>query len=165
MPTIRHATPEDASAIADIWNPYIRDTAVTFNRVERRPEDVVGLMTARAERDWPWLVAAEEEEGGLIGFATYAQFRPGAGYAHAMEHTIILDPDAGGKGAGRALIEALVAHARERGVHVLVGCVSAENEAGIAFHARLGFREAGRIREAGRKFDRWMDLVLFELVI
>lgn len=164
MTTIRHATPEDASAIADIWNPYIRDTAVTFNRVERRPEDVAGLMTARAERDWPWLVA-EEEGGGLLGFATYAQFRTGAGYAHTMEHTIILGPDAGGQGAARTLVRALVDHARARGVHVLVGCVSAENDAGLAFHERFGFREAGRIREAGRKFDRWMDLVIFELVI
>lgn len=163
MPTIRHATPEDASAIAAIWNPWIADTAVTFSKVERGPEDIAGLMAERAERGWPWLVA--EAEGQVTGFATYAQFRPGMGYAHTMEHTIILSPESGGKGVGRALIEALVAEARDRGVHLLVGCVSGENAAGIAFHARMGFREAGRITQAGRKFDRWMDLVLFERVI
>jgi L-amino acid N-acyltransferase YncA len=164
MPTIRHATPEDASAIAAIWNPWIADTAVTFSKVERSPEAVRGLMAQRAERGWPWLVATDDA-GGLTGFATYAQFRPGAGYAHTMEHTIILSQDGGGKGVGRALIQALVAEARAKGVHVLVGCVSGENAEAIAFHARLGFREAGRITQAGRKFDRWMDLALFELVL
>lgn len=164
MPTIRHATPEDASAIAAIWNPWIAGTAVTFNKVERSAGDVRGLMAQRAERGWPWLVAIDDA-GAVMGFATYAQFRPGAGYAHTMEHTIILAPDGAGSGAGRALIQALVAEARTQGAHVLVGCVSGENEDGIAFHAGLGFREAGRITQAGRKFDRWMDLVIFELVI
>lgn len=163
MPTIRHATPEDASAIAAIWNPWIADTAVTFNKVERGPEDIAGLMAERAERGWPWLVA--EAEGRVTGFATYAQFRSGAGYAHTMEHTIILSPEGGGKGVGRALVEALIAEARTSGVHVLIGCVSGENHDAIAFHGRLGFREAGRLTQAGRKFDRWMDLVIFELLI
>lgn len=163
MPTIRHATPADASAIADIWNPWILETAVTFNKVGRGPEDVAGMIAERAERGWPWLVA--EAAGAVTGFATYAQFRPGLGYAHTMEHTVILSPEGGGAGAGRALVEALVAKARAAEVHVLVGCVSGENEAGLAFHRAMGFREAGRIAGAGRKFDRWMDLVIFELVI
>lgn len=162
-PVVRPATAKDAAAIAAIWNPYIRDSAVTFNSVERTPEDVRGLMAQRAERGWPWLAA--EVEGAVAGFATYAQFRLGAGYAHTMEHTVILGPAAAGKGLGGALVRALAAEARAGGAHVLVGCVSAENAAGVAFHERMGFREAGRITGAGRKFGRWMDLVIFELVI
>jgi phosphinothricin acetyltransferase len=62
-------------------------------------------------------------------------------------------------------MEALFAQARLAGIHALFAGVSAENDPGIAFHARLGFREVGRLPEAGRKFDRWLTLVLMQKML
>ncbi|MDX5350485.1 MAG: N-acetyltransferase family protein [Paracoccaceae bacterium] len=156
---IRRATPADAAAIALLWNPWIRDTAITFNSVQKTPEDVARMI---ADRDALGHATFLAEGPDLLGFATYAQFRGGIGYATCMEHSIILAPQARGRGVGRALMGALLDHARAAGAHQMIAGVSAENPDGIAFHARLDFTEIARIREAGHKFGRFMDLVLMQ---
>jgi L-amino acid N-acyltransferase YncA len=161
MSRIRHARAEDAGAIAAIWNPLIRDTAITFNSVERTAGDVAAMLSARAADGRPWLVA--EADGAVLGFAGLTQFRAGVGYAHTMEHTIILAPGATGRGLGGRMMAAIATEARAAGVRSLIGAISAENAPAIAFHARCGFAEVGRIPDAGRKFDRWLDLVLMQL--
>jgi L-amino acid N-acyltransferase len=160
MATIRHARPEDASAIAAIWNPVIRDTTATFNRVEKSAGEVAAAMAERTAAGNLWLVA--EAPQGLVGFATYGQFRTGVGYRRTMEHTVILRANACGRGTGAALMQRLIAEAGERGVHVLVAGISGENAGAMRFHARLGFAEVGRMSEVGWKFDRWFDLVLMQ---
>jgi phosphinothricin acetyltransferase len=157
---IRPAEPRDLAAIMAFWNPMIRNTTVTFSSEEKTPEGLTRMIADRRAAGAEFLVA--EEAGQVLGLATYAQFRGGNGYAHAMEHTIILAPEAQGRGLGRALMTALERHARAAGAHVLVAGVSAENAAGIAFHAAVGFTETGRMPEVGRKFGRWLDLVLMQ---
>ena len=97
--TIRPARAADAQAIAAIWNPMIRDTAITFTTAEKTE---AGLQADIAARDGAFWVAGEG--GHVLGFATYAQFRGGPGYARTMEHTVILSPLAHGRGIGRALM-------------------------------------------------------------
>lgn len=160
---IRPATPADIPAILAVWNPVIRDTTVTFSSAEKTPESLAAMIAARRAAGQEFFVA--EAAGAVLGLASYGQFRAGNGYAHAMEHTIILAPGARGRGLGRALMGRLEAHARAGGVHLMVGGISAENAPGIAFHAALGYAEAGRLREAGRKFDRWIDLVLMQKLL
>lgn len=156
---IRPATQGDVPALLDIWNPIIRDTAVTFTSTEQTAESLWTLITTRRAEGCEFLVA---EDGDILGFASYHQFRGGVGYRHAMEHTVILGPAARGRGLGRALMAAVEDHARTAGAHTMHAGVSAENPAGVAFHAAVGYRELCRIPEVGRKFDRWMDLVLMQ---
>ena len=155
---IRPATPADYDAILAIWNPVIRDTTIIFANDERTTEGLDSLMAERRAAGREFFVA--ETADGIVGFASYAQFRGGNGYAHAMEHTVILAPEANGRGIGRALMADIEAHARAGGAHTLFAGVSGENGPGIAFHERIGFRIVAQIPEAGRKFDRWLDLVL-----
>jgi len=151
---IRTARDEDAVGIVRIQNPFIRDTAVTFNSEEKTPE-----MICAAIAELPCFLVAEQD-GILLGFASYMQFRRGIGYARAMEHTIVLAPDAQGKGAGRALMQAIEEHAVKNDVGSLWAGVSGENPAGVAFHKRIGFEEIATLPKVGFKFERWMDLVL-----
>lgn len=157
---IRDARPADAPAIAAIWNPVIRNTAITFNAAEKSEDDIVAMIRSRQADGHGFLVA--ESEGDVMGFATYAQFRGGVGYARTMEHTILLHPAAHGRGLGRALMTALEDHARARGAISLFAGVSAENPAGRAFHAALGFAEVAILQRVGFKFGRTMDLVLMQ---
>ncbi|WP_374642220.1 N-acetyltransferase family protein [Tabrizicola sp.] len=156
---IRRATAGDAAAIAALWNPWIRDTAVTFNPSEKTAAEVEGMIADRDALGHATFVAFGPD---LLGFASYAQFRGGRGYATCMEHSVILAPEARGKGIGRALMAAVQDHARAAGAHQLIAGVSAENPDGIAFHASIGFAEIARIPQAGRKFGRFMDLVLMQ---
>jgi L-amino acid N-acyltransferase YncA len=149
---VRAATSEDAATIAAIWNPQILDTVVTFNSVPKSDHEIAAMIVQR-----PCFLVLETE-GKLVGFASYDQFRGGIGYAKTMEHTIILAPEA----SGRALMRALMNHARAAEVHTLWAGVSAENSVGVAFHSAQGFKTVAVLPEVGRKFERWMDLVLMQ---
>lgn len=152
---IRPATAADAEALAALWNPWIRDTAITFNADEKSAADLAGMIASRP----CFLVYANN---GLQGFATYSQFRGGVGYATCMEHTVVLAPNARGRGVGRALLAAVEAHARAAGAHQMIAGVSGENAEGRAFHAAMGYQQIALVREAGFKFGRFMDLVLMQ---
>jgi len=152
---IRPATTADAEALAALWNPWIRDTAVTFNADEKSAADLAAMISSR-----PCFLV--HVNNGLQGFATYSQFRGGIGYATCMEHTVILSPEARGRGVGRALLAAVEADARAAGAHQMIAGVSGENSQGRAFHAAMGYHEVALIREAGFKFGRFMDLLLMQ---
>jgi len=155
---IRSAVASDIPGLIAIWNPIIRDTTIIFHNQEKTPESVAATMAERQQAGHGFFVA---DEGGRIpGFSTYAQFRGGNGYATAMEHSVLLAPEARGRGIGRALMARLEDHARGAGAHTLFGGISGENPKGIAFHQTIGFREVARLPETGRKFGRWLDLVL-----
>ncbi|WP_432759686.1 GNAT family N-acetyltransferase [Defluviimonas sp. SAOS-178_SWC] len=154
---LRPAEEADIDPLVAQWNRIIRDTTITFTNLEKTPESLRAMIAERRRAGREFFVA---RVGDAVGFATYDQFRGGPGYAHAMEHTILLAPDLWGKGAGRALMARIEDHARAGGAHTLFAGVSGENEAGIAFHRRMGFDTEFRYPEAGRKFGRWLDLVL-----
>ncbi|MBA85320.1 GNAT family N-acetyltransferase [Thalassobius sp. S69A] len=160
---IRSALAGDAAAIAALWNPFIRDTAVTFNSALKTPQMIADDIAAKETAGHPFFLA--ELPDGLAGFATYGQFRGGVGYAHSMEHTVILSARAQGRGVGRALMSAIEDHARASGVHVMMAGVSAENPDGVAFHKAVGYAQVARIPQVGRKFGRWMDLVLLQKLL
>ena len=157
---VRPAERSDAPAIAGIWNGYIRDSVFTFNTTEKTEDGVVADIAARQDG---FFVA--EEAGRVMGFATIFPFRGGPGYAHTVEHTVHLAPDARGRGTGRALMDRVEEAARRQGAHVLVAGVSGENAAGVAFHKAIGFIAAGTLPQVGRKFGRWMDLVLLQKIL
>lgn len=157
---IRPATGADCAAIADLWNPLIRETAITFTTIEKTAEGLRATLAEKAAAGHSFLVAVED--GALMGFATYGAFRTGPGYARTMEHTIILAGAARGQGLGRALMGALERDARAQGIHSLIAGVSSANPAGRAFHAAIGYNTVAVLPQVGNKFGQWLDLVLMQ---
>lgn len=156
---IRRAEPADAAAIAAIWNTIIRDTTQTFTTAEKDARDL-----ARRMPDSPFFVAESAGAGAdaVLGFATYGQFRGGPGYAQTMEHTVHVAQAARGRGVGRGLLLACEDHARAAGAHSIFAGVAGENPGGVLFHAAMGYAEIVRLKDVGRKFGRWHDLVLMQ---
>ena len=105
------------------------------------------------------------EEGGLLGFATYAQFRGGVGYARTMEHTVLLAPEARGRGVGRALMAAVEDHARGAGVHSAVRWREQREPGGAGVPLAMGFAEVAVLREVGWKWGRFLDLHLMQKIL
>lgn len=161
---IRQARRGDLDQIAAIWNAVIRDTVITFNPVEKSRRDIAATIRERARQGHPFLVAADDG-GAVLGFASYAQFRAGAGYARSMEHSINLVPTARGAGLGRRLMAALEDHATARGMRAMIGAVTASNAGSLRFHAALGYVEVGRLPQVGWKFERFHDLVLMQKLL
>ncbi len=160
---IRAATPADAAAICGIWNPVIRDSLATFNATEKTPADIAQMIADKAAAGHAFLVAEVDQQ--RVGFGYLAQFRGGIGYRHSAEHTIYISAGAQGQGTGRALMDALCDHARAAAFHSLWAGVSAANPAAVQFHQRMGFKQVATLKEVGRKFDRWLDLILLQKML
>jgi L-amino acid N-acyltransferase YncA len=106
---------------------------------------------------FPWLVC--EREGQVLGYAYASLWKQRAAYRHSAELTVYVRDGHTGQGLGQALYTALIEALRQQGdCHVLLGCIALPNAASVALHERLGFVQAGRFREVGRKFDQWLDV-------
>ncbi|MEM6305548.1 MAG: N-acetyltransferase family protein [Pseudomonadota bacterium] len=158
--TLRAAVPEDAERVTALWNAMITQTLSTFTTIPRNIDEVGEVITTRSPA---FLVL--EIAGRVEGFATYGPFRPGPGYAHTVEHSVLLSEEAQGRGQGRALMAALEDVARAQEMHVLIGAVSSANPGAVAFHERLGFTQIGRLPEVGRKAGQWLDLILMQKLL
>ncbi|MDF1669833.1 MAG: GNAT family N-acetyltransferase [Roseovarius sp.] len=160
---VRAVATADIPAIADIWNHNIRHTVNTFTTAEKTPDGLArDIETRTAEGKGFWVA---EDAGRILGFATYFQFRGGPGYAHTAEHSVMLAEAAMGRGVGRTLMAALEGHARGAGMRSLIAGVAGENTAGVAFHTAIGYKTIAVLPEVGRKFERWMDLILMQKLL
>jgi len=159
---IRAVTPADAQALADLYNPYVRDTTITFEEEPVTAEEMA-IRIAKVTAGHPWLVWAEGDR--VLGYAYASVWRARPAYRHSTETAIYLAPDQQGRGLGIALYRALLDELRARGFHLVLGGVALPNEASARLHERLGFQKVGHMREAGRKFDRWIDVGFWELLL
>ena len=148
-------------AIRAIYNDAILHTTALYEYEPRSRQVMEQWFAAKEAAGLP--VFGIEAEGTLAGFATWGSFRPYPAYKYSAEHSVYVDPRFRRRGIGRRLMEAVVAEAATRGLHILVGGIDATNAASIALHRQLGFSHAGTIREAGFKFGRWLDLEFWQL--
>ncbi len=163
MPTIRDATEADLPQILAITNAAILETTAVWNNTLATLEARGAWMRDRQGRGFPVLVA--EDNGQVLGFASFGDFRPFEGYLHTVEHSIYVATSAHRRGVGSALLATLVERATAMGKHVIVGGIEAGNVASLALHARAGFVETGRMPEVGQKFGRWLDLVFMQKML
>lgn len=159
--SVRPAVEADLPAILAIYNDAVLNTTAIWNETPVDLDNRRAWFEARTARNQPILVA--EVAGEVIGYASYGDWRAFEGFRHTMEHSVYVRTDRKGRGTGRALMQALIEAAAEHGVHVLIGCIEAENAASIRLHEKLGFRFVGRFGEVGQKFGRWLDLTCMEL--
>lgn len=159
---IRPATPADVPAVTRIINQVIRETTITVTSVEKTEAEVLAMITDRRALGHELFVA---DLGGVVGYATYAQFRPSPGYLRTMEHSVALAAEGQGRGLGRALMAAVEAHAHAAGAHVMVAAITADNLASIRFHKGLGYDQVGLLPQVGYKFGLYHDLVLMQKIL
>ena len=159
---IRDATEDDLSGILAIYNHVIAHTTAVYTETPAPLEDRQEWLKARRAAGLPVLVA---DDGGVIGFASFGDFRPWPGYARSVEHSVHVAEAARGRGVGSALVQRLIDEAQARNKHVMIGGIDGANKASIALHRKLGFVEAGVLREVAQKFGRWLDLLFMQRVL
>jgi len=153
---IRPATADDAAAIAQIYAPYVAETAISFET------DVVGAAQI-AERmqsfdgRYPWFVAAEAGDS-VIGYAYGTQFRIRPAYRFAVETSIYLEPSAQGRGLGTLLYRTLLDALAAQGFTQAIAGITLPNDASVHVHERVGFRLVGVYKDIGYKLGRWHDV-------
>lgn len=159
---IRLASPDDAERIASIYNHYVEHTIITF---EEEPVSAAEMeeRIVRITASHPWLVL--EHEGEMYGYAYATRWRERASYRLSAESTVYLAPDRTGQGRGTRLYGALIDRLREAGLHCVMGGIALPNPASVALHEKLGFRKVAELKEVGRKFDEWIDVGYWQLVL
>lgn len=160
---VRDAGEPDLPGILAIYNDVIARSTAVYREEPATLEDRRDWLRARAAQGYPVLVAADET--GVIGFASFGDFRPWPGYRFTVEHSVHVRHDARGRGVGTALMLPLIDRAAGLGKHVMIAGIDAENGASLRFHERLGFARVAHFREVGFKFGRWLDLVFLQRLL
>ena len=148
------------AAIREIFNEVILGSTALFEYEPRSLATVIDWFESKQAAGLPVLGCFNGEI--LLGFASYGAFRPFAAYGLTVEHSVYVHAEHRGCGVGRALLGGIINEARLQGLHLMVAGIESTNRASIELHRRFGFTHAGTIHEAGRKFDRWLDLDFYE---
>lgn len=158
---VRDAVEADFAAIQSI---YAHHVATGMGSFEEEPPELDEMRRRHAEisaGDLPFLVA--DIDGRITGFAYAAPYRPRPAYRHTIEDSVYVSPAAQGGGHGRALLAELVNRCEALGYYQMIAVIGgSENHASIGLHGSMGFVEAGTLRSVGRKFGRWVDVVLMQ---
>lgn len=158
---IRPATVADIPTILEIMNDNILNSTAIYMYEEQTLAQRMAWYEQKLQNGEPLFVY--EDNGEVAGYAAYGPFRAYPAYQYTVEHSVYVHKNHYKKGIATKLMDALIEHARKNEVKTMVACIDRENEASIYIHKRLHFTYSGTIRNAGYKFGRWLDLVLYQL--
>jgi len=153
----------DADALRAIYNVEVLESTVTFDLVPRSRAEQVAWIDEHSGGH-PAIVAVDAA-GEVGGFASLSAYRPRPAYATTVEDSVYVHRDLRGRGLGRLLLGELVDLARDHGFHSVIGRIVGDHDASIALHTACGFEQVGREQEVGRKFNRWLDVVLMQRML
>ena len=157
---IRDATEDDLSAMLAIYNDVVATSTAIYRDDPMPVLEYQAWWRARTGQGYPVLFAADG--AAVLGIASFGDFRAWPGYRFTVEHSVHVRAAERGRGIGSQLLHALIHEAEQRGKHVMIAGVDADNAASLRFHARLGFERVAHFREVGFKFGRWLDLVFLQ---
>ena len=153
----------DAEAIRTIYNLEVSTTTVTFDIVPRTLEDQVAWLRARSGAHVA--LVAVDDDGEVAGFGSLSPYRDRPAYNTSVEDSVYVRRDRQGLGVGTLLLGSLLEAATASGFHAVMARIVGGHEASISLHTRLGFETVGTEREVGRKFGRWLDVVVMQRLL
>ena len=160
---VRAADRDDATAAAYIYNHYIATSHATFETEPIGGGEMLRRITDGRERGYPFLVAADGTD--VVGYAYGREYRLRAAYRQSIEVSVYIRPGHDGYGIGSALYDKLLSEISKEDFHAVIAGVALPNDASVRLHEKLGFEKVAHFREVGRKFDRWIDVGYWELLI
>ncbi len=160
---LRQVRRDDAEAVRAIYNREVTESTVTFDLVARTLDEQ--LQWIDEHRGAHPAVVAVDGSGRVLGFASLSPYRSRPAYRTTVEDSVYVARDARGGGVGRLLLEAVVELAADHGFHAVMARVVGSHEASIRLHRSCGFELVGVEREVGRKFGRWLDVALMQLLL
>jgi len=154
---------EYSGQILAIFNDAILNTTALFDYTVRTQEYMDGWFTSKEEEHFPVMgIVGDDDE--LLAFGTYGPFRRWPAYHYSIEHSVYVKKEHRGKGLGKRVLAEIIRRAEAQDYHTIVAGICSENVESIEMHRKQGFVFAGRVREAGFKFGRWLDLDFYQLL-
>ena len=164
---IRPVGPKDTAAICAIYNYYIEKTIISFEETPlstAEMEDRIRKISAK----YPYLVWEETSatgNGEINGFAYINTWKERSAYKFSAEISIYIRDGKQGSGMGRKLMERLLEEVRKTDIHTLVAGIALPNDRSVALHEKFGFKKIACFKEIGRKFNKWLDVGYWELIL
>ncbi|MFF5899375.1 GNAT family N-acetyltransferase [Streptomyces argenteolus] len=164
---VRPGAETDLQPLTDIYNHYVRETALTFDTATFTPEERLPWLRSHPE-DGPHRLLVALEPGTrdgaphVLGYATSSPYRPKAAYGTSVEVSVYLAPGATGRGVGTLLYGALFEALAGEDLHRAYAAIAQPNEPSVRLHDAFGFRHVGTYTEVGRKFGRYWDVSWYE---
>ena len=159
---LREVTEQDAGAIADIYNHYIRESTITFEETVVSVSEIESRIKKYTETH-PWLVA--ETDGVLTGYAYATPWHSRSAYRYSSEVAIYLSKAFIGRGIGDQLLATLLQALRQRNQHCVFALIGLPNPESVGLMEKHGFTRIGILKEVGLKFERWIDVGIWQLVL
>jgi len=160
---IRPVSPADGAAICGIYNYYIENSTVTFEETAVQISEMEERIRKISPR-FPYLVM-EDESGKINGYAYVNTWKERSSYKFSAELSIYVRDGFHGRGMGRKLMESLLEEVRKTDIHTLIAGISLPNDKSIALHEKFGFKKTAHFNEIGRKFNKWLDVGYWELIL
>ena len=165
MFTLRPATVSDLPAINAIYNHYVLTSTCTY---QTEPATEAERLEWFAEHGpaYPAIVAEEASRPSVVlAWASLSRFHSRCGFRYTVENSVYVHPDHHRRGLATLLMKDLITRAAAAGHHAIIAGISADQEASVRLHQALGFVEVARLKEVGWKFERWLDVVYYELLL
>ena len=155
-------TPEYASQILDIFNDAILNSTALYDYKPWTMDTMKVWFETKAQHNFP-VIGIVDDEGVLMGFGSYGQFRMRPAYKYTIENSLYVHRDHRGKGLGKILLNEIISHATSQNFHSIIAVIDASNEISLDLHRKAGFTQVGVFREVGYKFGRWLDAAFLQL--
>ncbi len=160
--SIRLATALDAEAIRSIYNHEVENHTSTFDLEPRSLDDQRPWLD---QRSGAFSAVVAVVDGEVVGFASLSPYKERAAYRTTVEDSVYVSRDHAGTGIGRLLMTHLIDVARDSGFHSVIARIEASSSGSRALHERCGFELVGIERQVGRKFNRWLDVAVMQLLL
>ena len=160
---VRLARLDDAEAIRTIYNLEVTESTVTLDLVPRSLAAQERWLTEHSGAH-PAVVATDPARG-VVGFGSLGPYRSRPAYATTVEDSVYVRRDCHRQGVGRLVLGELVRLATTHGFHAVIGRIVGGHEASVGLHLACGFELVGVEREVGRKFGRWLDIVVMQRLL
>ena len=159
---LRLAEPADAPGILAIYEPVVRETAISFE-LEPPDEEEMRLRIASTLERRPWLVCTAG--GTVAGYAYAAAHRERPAYQWSVETSVYVHPDHRRRGVAQGLYTALLSALRVQGFYTALAGIALPNPASVGFHEACGFQWVGIYRAVGYKLGAWHDVAWLQLAL
>jgi phosphinothricin acetyltransferase len=163
------ATKEDAKEILEVYAPYVKDTAITFEYDVPTVEEFGDRITNTLKK-YPYIVAIDSNQ--IIGYAYVSPFKGRAAYDWAVETTVYVRQNCQGKGVGKKLYLALEEILKKQNILNMNACIAYTSIEDINltndskyFHEHLGYNKVAHFSKCGYKFEKWYDMIWMEKII
>lgn len=159
---IRDVILSDAKRIHKIYNNYVEDSRATFQEQSLSLKEIEAQIQ-RIVKNYPWIVYQERDQ--IVGYTYADKWKEKTAYRYTVETSIYLDPEHLGKGIGSKLKESMIKELKTRGFHTVISAISLPNPASIAMCEKFGFQKVGQLKEIGYKFNEWIDVGYWQLLL